>query len=228
MHKVSDFRLGVIMLNTHFPRVIGDIGNPDSFSFPVLYRTVPSAKVDAIVTPKGVDPAVKEDILAILDRLNDEGADLIVTTCGFLGEMQTELQSYSPTPVLTSSLMTIPFVRNIIGSGKKIGVLTFDAKSLNQKHFNGHYGDDIIIGEIPKDGHLYKVIKQDLPALDEEKAEAETVNAALQLINTHPDIEAIVLECTNLSPYINQIRETIKRPVFDIIQAINWFRNSKA
>jgi hypothetical protein len=32
--------LGVLMLDTRFPRVKGDIGNPATFDFPVRYRVV--------------------------------------------------------------------------------------------------------------------------------------------------------------------------------------------
>jgi hypothetical protein len=32
--------LGIIMLNTRFPRVVGDIGNPSTFAFPVRYQIV--------------------------------------------------------------------------------------------------------------------------------------------------------------------------------------------
>ena len=46
-----DFRLGVVMLNTRFPRLPGDIGNPETFSFPVVYRRVEAATVAALSMP---------------------------------------------------------------------------------------------------------------------------------------------------------------------------------
>jgi len=35
--------IGVLKLNTRFPRIAGDIGNPDSFHYKVIYQTVDSA-----------------------------------------------------------------------------------------------------------------------------------------------------------------------------------------
>ena len=32
--------LGVLMLETRFPRPLGDMGNPGTFAFPVRYRTL--------------------------------------------------------------------------------------------------------------------------------------------------------------------------------------------
>ncbi|MGE5149841.1 MAG: hypothetical protein ACM3II_06935, partial [Rhodospirillaceae bacterium] len=32
--------LGILMLDTRFPRIEGDIGNPLSFDYPVIFRTL--------------------------------------------------------------------------------------------------------------------------------------------------------------------------------------------
>ncbi|MCZ2721489.1 aspartate/glutamate racemase family protein [Marinomonas sp. 15G1-11] len=230
MKKISKpFSLGVLMLNTHFPRVMGDIGNPDSFAFNVLYERVSSAKVSAIVTSEGVHSDIKKDIFESIKSLENKGVDLIVTTCGFLGEMQDELKKSTNVPILTSSLLTLPFVRTFINKeNDKVGVLTFDAKKLNEKHFGGHYKNDVVIGDIPKDGELYKTIKNDYLSLDVVKSEEEVVSSALKLIENNKNIKAIVLECTNLSPYIDAVKTATNLPVFDIIQAINWFRETKS
>lgn len=222
------FSLGVIMLNTHFPRVLGDIGNPDSFAFDVHYARVASANVGAIVTANGVCNEVKKDIADTIQSLESKGVDLIVSTCGFLGEMQSELKDISRVPVLTSSLLCIPFVRTFLTQkSDKIAVLTFDANKLNPKHFGGHYGDDIIIGDIPKEGDLYTTIKEDKTTLDVQKAEQEVVSAVLNLVKSDSNIKAIVLECTNLSPYIDAIKSSVNLPVFDIMQTIQWFKQTK-
>ena len=224
----KSFSLGVIMLNTHFPRVLGDIGNPNSFDFEVIYERVPSATVSAIVSANGVDEHTKNDIFERLIRLEEQGANLIVTTCGFLGEMQQELKARTSIPVLTSSLLTIPFARNFLNEAQdKIGVLTFDANKLNAKHFGGHFADDIVIGDIPKGGELYQTISKDLLSLDTNKAQAEVVQAARELVIRNPDIKILVLECTNLSPYRAAVIEALGLPTFDIIQAINWFKQTQ-
>ena len=36
--------LGILMLNTKFPRIPGDIGNPESFSFPIKKKMVELAQ----------------------------------------------------------------------------------------------------------------------------------------------------------------------------------------
>ncbi|RDL45207.1 hypothetical protein DN730_06250 [Marinomonas piezotolerans] len=223
----KEFSVGVIMLNTNFPRILGDIGNAKTFPFPVHYERVESAAVSAIITRDGVSESVKNDILKSIKNLENQKVDLITTSCGFLGEMQDELKSLTHVPILTSSLLTIPFARTFLNKKEdKIGVLTFDAKQLNNRHFGGHYSDDIIISDISKDSVLYKAIKNDHLDFDVDTAKNEVVESSLNLIKNNKDIKIIVLECTNLSPYIDAIKKATNLPVFDVIQAINWFKNS--
>ncbi len=44
--------LGVVMLETRFPRPRGDIGNPMTFGFPVRYRTVSGASPRRVVVER--------------------------------------------------------------------------------------------------------------------------------------------------------------------------------
>ena len=46
------------MLDTRFPRLPGDIGNPASFAFETRYRRVPAATVSSVVTPDAMAPDV--------------------------------------------------------------------------------------------------------------------------------------------------------------------------
>src|SRR6266851_1423681 len=40
----------------------------------------------------------------------------------------------------------------------------------------------------------------------------------------HPDLGAVVLECTNMAPYSRALREYLGTPVFDIVSFITWFQ----
>ena len=45
--------LGILMLETEFPRIHGDVGNAATFPFPVLYKVVPGATSYSVVEQKG-------------------------------------------------------------------------------------------------------------------------------------------------------------------------------
>ncbi len=81
--------LGLLMLDTRFPRPPGDIGHPDTFAFPVRRRTVAGATPARVV--RGRDPAVLAPFVDAAHALVAEGADAIATSCGFLARWQREL-----------------------------------------------------------------------------------------------------------------------------------------
>jgi hypothetical protein len=105
-------RVGILMLETKFPRIPGDMGNGNTWPFPVLYKVVPGATPDRVVRHKSAGL-----INAFLDaaaELVQLGADGITTTCGFLSLYQRELASHVAVPVAASSLMQIPLVERTL------------------------------------------------------------------------------------------------------------------
>ena len=61
--------------------------------------------------------------------------------------------------------------------------------------------------------------KQDM---DIALAAADILAAGRTLVSRHPDIGAIVLECTNMPPYAFALREVLGLPVYDIYSLITW------
>ncbi|CAN0600767.1 unnamed protein product, partial [Ectocarpus sp. 12 AP-2014] len=57
-------------------------------------------------------------------------------------------------------------------------------------------------------------------------AQADNVAAAQALVEKHRDIGAIVLECTNMTPYAASIRQAVNLPVFSIVSYVNWLQGS--
>src|SRR6266852_625694 len=45
-------RVGILMLETRFPRIPGDMGNAETWPFPVLYKVVPGASPRRVVCEK--------------------------------------------------------------------------------------------------------------------------------------------------------------------------------
>jgi Asp/Glu/hydantoin racemase len=42
-------------------------------------------------------------------------------------------------------------------------------------------------------------------------------------VAAHPEVGAIVLECTNMPPYAAALRAALGMPVYDIYSMITWF-----
>jgi hypothetical protein len=65
------------------------------------------------------------------------------------------------------------------------------------------------------------IIKGEKDDLDVALAEADIVEAGRRLVTVHPDIGAIVLECTNMPPYAAAVRAATGLPVHDITTLLN-------
>ena len=65
--------------------------------------------------------------------------------------------------------------------------------------------------------------KNQTTAMDVAKAEQDILDAGDELVRRHPDIGAVVLECTNMSPYARALAARLARPVFDIYSFMLWF-----
>ena len=69
------------MLETRFPRLLGDIGHPRTFACPVRLRTVRGASPRRVVVER--DPRLVAPFVAAARELEREGVDAFATCCGF-------------------------------------------------------------------------------------------------------------------------------------------------
>jgi Asp/Glu/hydantoin racemase len=211
--------IGVLMLDTGFERFVGDIGNPKSFTIPVLHERIAGATVDRIVQAK--EPVMVEPFIAGARRLIERGANAITTGCGFLVLHQAALAAALPVPVATSALMLIPLVARMLPPGRRVGVLTFSAKDLTPAHLAAAGASpDTPFEGVAEDGTFRRALRG-LPVHDSiEARERDVIAAARALLARHSDIGAIVLECTNFPPHRAALARETGLPVFDIFTLI--------
>jgi len=221
---LSGAPLGVMMLEARFPRIMGDMGNGQTWPFPVLYRVVRGASPENVVL-EGARGLLDAFIEAGRDLI-DLGAEAITTNCGFLAIYQKELTAALGVPVATSSLMQVPWVQATLPSGKRVGVVTVSGSTLTPAHLDGiDLAHDIPMTGTESGEEFFRVlIKAEKNDMDVDLARKDVVDAALRLVRDNPDIGAIVLECTNMPPYAAAVQEATGLPVYDIYSMINWFQ----
>ena len=132
--NVYGARLGCLMLESSFPRIPGDMGNAETWPFPMLYRVVRGATARRVVREKA--EGLFDAFCIAADELVADGADGITTTCGFLALMQKPLAAHCRVPVATSSLMQVPLAQAMLPPGKRVGVITYCAETLTPAHFS--------------------------------------------------------------------------------------------
>ncbi|MCE8539093.1 aspartate/glutamate racemase family protein [Ruegeria pomeroyi] len=216
--------VGILMLETRFPRIPGDMGNALTWPFPVQYRVVRGASPDKVV--RG-DPRVLLDAFVEAGRdLVATGADGITTNCGFLALVQDELRAALDVPVATSSLMQVPMVQALLPPGRKAVILTISKATLTPAH--------LAAAGVPLDTPVYgtdagraftRDILGDAPQIDFAACRQDMLDAADQILAQQPDAGAIVLECTNMVPYAADLRRRTGLPVYSIYSMVTWFQS---
>lgn len=215
--------VGILMLETRFPRIPGDIGHAGTWPFPVLFRTVPGASPDRVVRRRaeGLLPAFIE---AGRDLVR-QGADGITTNCGFLSLFQAELAEALEVPVATSSLMQAPLIQALLPADKRLGILTVSAASLTPAHLAaaGAAADSVVVGTENGREFTRKLLDNET-TLDVALARADLLGAAEELQSREPKLGAILMECTNMVPYAADIRAAFGLPVYSIYSFVQWFQ----
>ena len=211
--------LGILMLDTRFPRIEGDIGNPASFDFPVIFRRMAGIGSADAVAAHPDRARVLAALKANADALAAEGAVGLSTSCGFLALYQKDLEALSPVPVATSALLLIRELRD-----RKVGVITASAENLTPAHFEAvdAPGDTPVEG-LPSDGSFAATFLRNGLTLDRDAVEREAVAAGRALVAKHPGVDTVVLECTNLPPYKAALKAALGLPVFDVLDLLADF-----
>jgi Asp/Glu/hydantoin racemase len=217
--------VGILLLDARFPRPPGDIAYAETFDFPMVYRVVKQA------TPKRV---VEEDATGLVEafctaarELEADGVRAICTSCGFLALHQPALASAVGVPVFTSNLLQIPSLLAALPANRRVGVgvLTISRRALTPAHFAAvgvNCLDRVVVAGLEEAEALYRPIIDNRGPLDVEAASEQVTAAARTLASAHPEVAALVLECTNLPPYAARIQQATGLPIWDAIGLVRW------
>ena len=118
--------------------------------------------------------------------------------------------------------MQVPMVMTAVGSNKKVGIITANAKLLIPSPALKNCGvrkEDmdrlVIVGN--EDGVQMNKITGETGQFNPEAMRDELVALATKMTEEHPDIGAIVLECTEFPPYAHAVQEATRLPTYDFI-----------
>jgi len=217
--------IGVLMLDTAFPRIPGDIGNARSYDIPVRYKIVKNAHASRIMG-KEPDNELLKPFIEAARELEAEGVKAISISCGFLAAYQRTLADAVTVPVFTSALMLAPLVRTMINRDKKIGIFTERAWNMDENHFNkvGWSSKDIpvcVSGML--EGSPFPALFIDGGIQEEREVLEECmVELTTRHMREHPDTGAIIFECTNFGPFSRHVQDIAQVPVFGINQLLEY------
>lgn len=212
--------VGILMTDSLIPRIPGDPGHAETFSFPVVYEVLKGFPFDDLIT-------IKKDHMDILvnraKALEDKGVNLIAADCGLFGPFQEDIKKYLQVPFIGSALDMVPLLQRFLPSTRKVGILTGDTGLLKSVHLHASAIDPetVAIAGMENSSEFKKVVIDRSPELDIEKMRQGVVDAALTLPSHR--LGAVVLECTNLKSFRSDIQKALKVPVFDLVSLIELY-----
>jgi aspartate/glutamate racemase len=215
--------IGILILNANYPCVPGNVGNASSFPFPVRYKVVKEASIERLL--KKSDQSLLQPFIDSAIELQEEGVKGITGACGFMALFQREVSEAVEVPVFLSSLLQIPFIYRTLRRRQKIAIITADSTSLTTDHFAavGISPDiPVVISGMEEQQEFREAILEEKGTLDSGKIEKEVVGVARKIVHEHPEVGALLLECSDLPPYAHAIQKEIQLPVFDFFTMIQY------
>jgi len=219
--------LGVIRLDYDYPPAPGDIDNPESFGYDVYYRVVPGLTF-SMCQSGDMTPQVELNFKEAVRYLVSKGVSGITGDCGFMMYFQQLARRITPIPVFMSSLACLPAVTCGFSFREMIAIFTANSTTLSpmRRLIKDECGVD------PEEKRFLIVGCQDIPGfeavavggkVDVAKVTPGMVKLGQQVLNDHPTVRGILLECTELPPYADALRCALKIPVWDAITCCDFF-----
>ncbi len=225
--NLSGIPIGILCLETYYGRPPGHIRNASTFQFPVMYRIVKGATAKRVV--KQADPELLEPFIEAAQELEREGVMAITGSCGFLALFQDKLADAVNIPVFTSSLIQIPLVHSMLRRNQLVGILTASKSTLTESHLSAVGAGAVpvcLAGMDEQPEFCEVVIEARRSDLDLDRLGEEVLAVVDRMAEIHPEMGALVIECTDLPPFAHLIQQKINIPVFDIVTLTNMVYES--
>lgn len=222
-HRCYGMGLGIIILDDVYPGFPGDVRNASAFPFPVQYEIVEGVDIWALVHEEDKSPCL-EPIQKAAKKLEKMGCRAIAAECGYFAYFQRDIAGFVDVPVFMSSLLQVPFAQQLIGPDKVVGILMARKAQLRDHHLQSvgiQVGSNYVIEGAEDNGRCtqfenlwYAPVRPAPPQAYYDKAEEEFVQVAVDYYHSHPNMGAMMLECTGMQPFARAIQRQIDIPVF--------------
>jgi hypothetical protein len=215
--------LGIIILDDVYPGFPGDVRNASAYPFPIQYEIVEGVDIWALVHGEDKD-SLLEPIMKAAKKLEKMGCKAIAAECGYFAYFQKEIAGFVDVPVFMSSLLQVPFAQQLIGPQKVVGILMARLEQLLPRHLESvgiKSGTNYVVAGALDDGRCpqfenlwYAPTRPDIPEAYYDKAEEELVSVVRDYYHSHPNMGALMLECTGMQPFARALQREIEIPIF--------------
>ncbi len=223
-HSCYGMGLGIMILDDIYPGFPGDVRNASAFPYPIQYEIVKGIDIRALLWEEDKSPCL-QPILEAAKKLEKMGCRAVAAECGYFAFFQQAVAGYVNVPAFMSSLLQVPFIQQVIGPKKQVGILCFQKRFLTDAHLTS-------VGIVPGSNYIIAGASDEygceefnklwnwekrtaVPESAYKQSEREIVKACRDFTASHSNIGAIMLECTGMQPFGRAIQRSLDLPVFD-------------
>ena len=217
--------IGILLLDARMPFVPGDVANASTYRYPVRYKLV--SGLETYVCLNGA-PEFAPVIAAAARELEAQGCKGISSDCGFMLQYQQAAADAVDIPVGMSSLLQLPLIERSVGPKQPVGVITADSSSLTPEFLERaglHPKNPLVIRGLQNEPEFHCAVLDPKGTMDTDLMTQEVVAMAENMLAEHPDMGAILLECSLLPPYAGAVQQATGLPVFDFVSLIDFLQS---
>ena len=133
VHVCYGMGLGIILLNDAYPGFPGDVRNPSAFPYPIQYEIAEGVTNKTLVYDKNPGQC-REAVIRAARKLESLGCRAVAAECGYFAFFQKDVADQVDIPVFMSSLLQVPFIQQVIGPKKKVGIICAQHQYLSEQH----------------------------------------------------------------------------------------------
>lgn len=211
--------IGILALETEADRFDRSLAHPATFDCTVIEEKLTGVWVPQILegsealTPAFVDAA---------RRLEERGADLIISNCGFTVLYRRAMEQVTKVPIATSSLQLLPVLDHLCRRNARIGVATFDGTRLTERHWRAAWpqyeAERVVVADI-HGTDTWQDWCQDSPKYDFASSCRDIDVMADRLAQQNVDV--VLLECAVFTAFARRIAARVNKPVFDLLSLVD-------
>jgi hypothetical protein len=215
--------LGIMLLDDVYPGFPGDVRNASAFAFPIQYDVVQGVDIERLVFHADKSPCLPP-ILAAAKRLERMGCRAIAAECGYFSYFQREVARQVKVPVFMSSLLQVPLAHQVLGADSLVGIVCGTRSNLTHAHLEAvgiDPGSRIAIAgamdeyTCPEFDKLWNpAVRPEIPVSNYERSESQLIALCKDFKRRHPEMRAMVFECTGFQPFARAVQREIDMPIF--------------
>jgi hypothetical protein len=215
--------LGIILVDDAYPGFPGDVRNASAYPFPIQYEIAEGVDLNMLVVAEDKSPCLGP-ILRAAGKLEGMGCRAIAAECGYFAVFQRQVAGHVEVPVFMSSLLQVPWAQQLVGPNSVVGILAASKSFLTDAHLETvgiKIGSNYVIGGAMDEGRCPEFEnlwvserRPDPPEASYSEACRDFVGVGVDFYRKHPNMGAMVLECTGFPPFARALQREIEIPLF--------------